>query len=126
MHLPKQLVESFATGPPTLVMNDSSTVFHYYPMGNPESENPTPITDVHPASCKATKIIAHDEEHLAKETMTDKPHGLVDAVNYKPTIYKKLEIREHIRIQSDATEQLTKTGKMKLTAESCLLTSFRR
>lgn len=60
-----------------------------------------------------------------KQTMTDNPHILVAAVHYKPTIYRKSQIREHIRIQSDVAEQVTKDWKDEF-AVSTLYNAFRQ
>lgn len=110
MDLPKYIVIVCATEPPTSVMTASSASFHYFSIQTSESMDPTAPCNVHPASGKK-KNTAHGELQHAKRTVMENSHNHVAAVHLKPTIDKGSQMQEHTRIQSDATEQLTKGWK---------------
>lgn len=103
-HLLKHMVIAYAKGPPASLMSASSTTFYNSSMKSLERENTTAFGDVHLASCATMKITAHGEAQQAKQTKSDKSHTPVAAVQYKTTIDRDLQIREHTRVQSDTTE----------------------
>lgn len=51
------------------------------------------------------------ERNVRKKTPKDNPHIFVAAVHCKPTIHRECQFREQIRIQSNASEHLTKDWK---------------
>lgn len=79
-------------------------------MGISENVDPTAISNVRPAFGKAEAIANHGKAQQADEA-TDNFTFLVAIVYYKPTVDRKSQIREPIRIHSVAKKQLNRVWK---------------
>lgn len=111
MHLPKHEVVAYATEPSKSDITASSIPLFHSPIRTLNHVDRRRLSNVHLATCKATKLLPITDAKQKKETTSDNQHTLVAADRYKLTIERVSQIWDHTYIQSNATEQLTKDRK---------------